>query len=247
MRNSIHIEPVDNSELSAKTKAALIELIRSQESDEPFKLPSEDQLSQMMGVSRNALRDVLASLEEMGLVTRQRSKGTLGNPKVARETCRLDTDPGLFSMIRQMGRTPRTDMTSVGMVQKNDPLMGAECQAYLEVSKRFYADDVPVVLTIDHILGELAEGKEELFPQLEKESCFSFLKRSCRVPVAYSMATFDVAHADAQLQELFQVGPEELFLVIDDIVYSKDLKIVCHARSYYRKGYLPVKVLRKGW
>ena len=58
---------------------------------------------------------------------------------------------------------------------------------------------------------------------------------------------FDVMQADEALQKLFHVGPEELFLVMDDIVYSRDLEIVCHAVSYYRKGYLPLKVLRKGW
>ena len=36
--------------------------------------------------------------------------------------------------------------------------------------------------------------------------------------VAYSMSTFDVMQADEALQKLFHVGPEELFLVMDDIV-----------------------------
>ena len=83
MKKDIEITPLDSSELSQRTKLALIELIRSSESDRPFKLPNEDKLAQMVGVSRNALRDALASLEEMGFVTRQRSKGTMANLVVA--------------------------------------------------------------------------------------------------------------------------------------------------------------------
>ena len=247
MLNKIEIPAVDSSELSYKTKMALIEFIRNQESDAPFKLPSEDVLAQMLGVSRNALRDVLASLEEMGLVTRQRSKGTLANPRVAKEICRLDTDPGNFSMIRQMGQAPRSDVISLSFVEERDPVLGPGSHSYLEVCKLFYADQAPVVFTIDHVEGAVAAGAQAQYPRLRHESCFSFLKERCRVPVAYSMATFDVMQADARLQGLFHVGPEELFLVVDDVVYSRDLKIVCHATSYYRKGYLPVKMLRKGW
>ncbi len=247
MQKKFEISPVDSSELSFKTKVALIDLIRSREGDEPFKLPSEDQLAQMLGVSRNALRDVLASLEEMGLVTRQRSKGTLANPRVARETCRLDTDPGLFSMIRQMGQEPRSQVTALVFCPERDPVLGEDSRSYLEICKLIYADDTPVVFTIDHVDGGVAEGTEDQLPRLEHESCFTFLKECCHLPVAYSVATFDVMQADKRLQSLFGVGPEELFLVVDDTVYSRDLKIICHATSYYRKGYLPVKMLRKGW
>lgn len=245
-RKGLHISPVDSAELSYKTKLALIDFIRGYETDQPFKLPSEDQLAQRLGVSRNALRDVLASLEEMGLVTRQRSKGTLANPKVARE-CRMDTDPGLIRMITRMGCQPRYEVTSLRFVEDKDSGLEQNSDSYLEVGKLFYADDTPVAFANDHVEGKIAAGHREQFEVLREENCFFFLKECCGVSVAYSMSTFDVMQADEVLQKLFHVGPEELFLVMDDIVYSRDLEIVCHAVSYYRKGYLPLKVLRKGW
>ena len=79
-RKGLHISPVDSAELSYKTKLALIDFIRGYETDQPFKLPVKISWLQRLGVSRNALRDVLTSLEEMGLVTRQRSKGDPGQP-----------------------------------------------------------------------------------------------------------------------------------------------------------------------
>ena len=245
-RNGLDILPVDSAELSFKTKMALIDFIRGHDSDQPFKLPSEDHLARRLGVSRNALRDVLASLEEMGLVTRQHSKGTLANPRVARE-CRMDTDPGLSRMITRMGYRSRHEVTALRFVEGVDSRLEQNSDSYLEVGKLFYADDIPVAFANDHVEGRLAAGHRERFDVLREENCFFFLKECCGVPVAYSMSTFDVMQADETLQALFRVGPEELFLVMDDIVYSRDLEIVCHAVSYYRKGYLPLKVLRKGW
>lgn len=247
MRKDIQITPVDNSELSQRTKLALIELIRSAPGDKPFKLPNEDKLAQLVGVSRNALRDALSSLEEMGLVTRQRSKGTLANPVVARETCRMDTDPGIFSMISGQGHTPRCDIVRLEFVEENDPVLGSESTSYLVLEKLFYAGDRPVVLCEDRIEGALARQAEAQIDYLRENSCFTFLKTHCKQPVAYSMATFDVLQAGERLQNLFGVGSDELFLEMDDVVYSRNLEIICHSTSYYRKGDFSVKVLRKGW
>lgn len=247
MQKNIQITPVDNSELSQRTKLALIEMIRSSTGDRPFKLPSEDKLAQMLGVSRNALRDALSSLEEMGLVTRQRSKGTLANPVVARESCRLDTDPGIFSMIQAQGYEPNCDVKRLEFVQGNDPVLGPNSKSYLALEKLFCAGDRPVVFCEDHIEGTVAQPAEAQIQNLRDQSCFHFLKEYCKQPVAYSMATFDVLQADERLQRLFNVGREELFLQMDDVVYSRDLEIICHATSYYRKGDFSVKVLRKGW
>jgi len=116
MANNFRITPVDSAELSYKTKLALIELIRGSQGDAPFKLPNEDLLAQKIGVSRNALRDALASLEEMGFVTRQRSKGTLANPKVAREIAQatgadylhLLPSEDLFFLLSQVYALPST-------------------------------------------------------------------------------------------------------------------------------------------
>jgi len=247
MANNFRITPVDSAELSYKTKLALIELIRGSQGDAPFKLPNEDLLAQKIGVSRNALRDALASLEEMGFVTRQRSKGTLANPKVARETCRLDTDPGLFRMIQGLGHTPRYEVKRLELVEERDPVLGPKSASYLAVEKLFYADDTPVAFCVDHILGELVKPVEDTIWRMREQSCFSYLKEYCGHPVAYSLASFDVNHAGPRLQSLFHVDSGELFVQMDDEVYSKDLQIICHATSYYRKGYLPIKVLRKGW
>ena len=62
MDDQLHILRVDNKQLSYKTKRALLDLIRTSSQDNvPFKLPNEDELSRRLGISRNVLRDALAS------------------------------------------------------------------------------------------------------------------------------------------------------------------------------------------
>ena len=98
---------MSSQQLSQRAKMALITMIQEKGiNGKPFKLPNEDELANQLGISRNILRDALMSLEEMGLVTRRRSKGTIASPAVANAVCRLDTEPELSAMIQRAGYTP---------------------------------------------------------------------------------------------------------------------------------------------
>ena len=73
--DELNIVRMNSQQLSYRTKMALISIIRENGKDgKPFKLPNEDELATRLGVSRNVLRDALMSLEELGFVTRRRSK-----------------------------------------------------------------------------------------------------------------------------------------------------------------------------
>ena len=63
-RNGLDILPVDSAELSFKTKMALIDFIRGHDSDQPFKLPSEDHLARRLGVHAGA--DVRLAFTKIG-------------------------------------------------------------------------------------------------------------------------------------------------------------------------------------
>ena len=76
--------------LSQTTKLAIINMIQhNAKPGVPYKLPNEGELAATLGVSRNVLRDSLASLAEMGLVTRRRGRGTIANTDLANAKCRI--------------------------------------------------------------------------------------------------------------------------------------------------------------
>lgn len=248
MTNKLHIARVDNELLSRKTKAALVEMILNNAGDgRPFKLPSEDHLAQMIGVSRNVLRDAMISLEQLGYVTRRRSKGTIANPRIANERCRLDTDPELCDMIEDQGQKPRFELKKLSFVNERDPVFGWESESYLNVEKLFFADDRPVAYCIDRINGRFVDRAEAPLLKLKQMSYFDFLNRYCGVTMAYTMANIDAEMAPDWLSREFGLEADEIVVVLEDQAYSCDLDIVGHSRVYFRKGHLPMRFLRKSW
>lgn len=248
MASDFHIVRVENEQLSRKTKAAIVEIILNNSKDgQPFKLPNEDQLAQMIGVSRNVLRDAMISLEQMGYVTRRRSKGTFANPRVANERCRLDTDPELCDMITDQGFKARFELKRLSFVNEQDPVFGRDSESYLNVEKLFFADDQPVAYCIDRINGKFVERAEDSIFRLKEISYFQFLKRYCNISMAYTMASIDAEMSDAWLEQVFGLHKSEIVILLEDNAYSCDLDIVGHSKVYFRRKFLPLRFLRKSW
>ena len=244
--DTLNITRMDSEQLSYKTKMALIDIIRINGTDgRPFKLPNEDELSQRLGVSRNVLRDALMSLEEMGIVTRRRSKGTMANPKIATAAGRLDTNPELFHMIEEAGYRPRVEAVRMGFVFEPDPAL--EGEFYLNVEKLFYADDLPAAYCADHISGKYANVSSELALELRELSHYKFIERHCRVSMAYTMAHIDAALPEPWLAEQLQIPAAEPVLLMDDYAYSYDHELVAHSTIWFRRGILDLQFLRKSW
>lgn len=237
---------MDSEQLSYRTKMALLDTIRLNGTDgRPLKLPNEDELSQRLGVSRNVLRDALVSLEEVGIVTRRRSKGTIASPQIANAACRLDTNPDLFRMIEAAGYRARVEAVKASFVFEPDPTLPGDC--YLNVEKLFYADDIPAAYCIDHIAGKYAHVSGESAMELRQMSHYKFMEQYCQVSMAYTMAHIDAAQPEPWLAGQLQIACTDPVLLMDDYAYSYDHELVAHSTIWFRRGMLDLKFLRKDW
>ncbi len=67
------------------------------------RLPRESVLAEKLGISRTQLRDILASLEREGFITRRHGVGTVINRHVLNAYTRMDIEIEFLDMIRQSG------------------------------------------------------------------------------------------------------------------------------------------------
>ena len=66
------------------------------------RLPRESVLAEKLGISRTQLRDILASLEREGFITRRHGVGTIINRHVLNVQTRMDIEVEFLDMIRKV-------------------------------------------------------------------------------------------------------------------------------------------------
>ena len=87
-------------------RAQLLTAMRTGEYAQCERLPRESMLCVELGISRTQLRDILASLEREGFITRRHGVGTIINRHVLNVHTRMDIEVEFLDMIRQNGFTP---------------------------------------------------------------------------------------------------------------------------------------------
>ena len=76
-KSQSEMERIENVPLTARARTAIMEAILERRFSE--RLPSEEQLAEMLNVSRTTIRTALQSLEQDGIITRKRAIGTTIN------------------------------------------------------------------------------------------------------------------------------------------------------------------------
>ena len=133
------------SSLKQQVKKKLMEYIQSMDLEKGNRLPSEEKLSTMFGVSRVTIRSALKELEMEGRIFSRHGSGTYVNPMARRIAFNLAVPELYENIIRKGGRTP--DVRVEGVITE---AAGEEAVSSLGVSlgetmvavkKTFFAGD----------------------------------------------------------------------------------------------------------
>jgi len=85
---------------------AIIETINKKEFKPGDRLPSEEELAEKFEVSRNSIRDALASLEQNGIIIRRQGIGTTVAPFSDQYRNRIDLYQNMFDLVSGSGHKP---------------------------------------------------------------------------------------------------------------------------------------------
>ena len=97
---------MDHQPAQSKTiRTQLLAAMREGEFAGCERLPRESVLAERLGISRTQLRDILASLEREGFITRRHGVGTIINRHVLDVQTRMDIELEFLDMIAQSGHT----------------------------------------------------------------------------------------------------------------------------------------------
>ena len=190
------------------------------------RLPPEDVLAQQLGISRVKLRDMLATLQANGYISRKKGIGTLINKHMLAETARLDMDTVYEEMISESGHIPSMLVQKIKLVSDipqeiRDRLqLAPEDTAYL-IEKTAFADDIPAIFTIDYIQRYCDELLDNLIVHAE---------------------AIAAGHTIADRLQLPEGAP---VLKLSSICYSQKLKPIMSSVEYYNTNMLPLSFLKR--
>ena len=228
-------------------RAQLLSDMKSGAYAEASRLPRESVLAVKLGISRTQLRDVLASLEREGFITRRHGVGTIINRHVLNVQTRMDIEIEFLDMIRQSGFTPAVAYSRMSEGTADQKIAGQlqipEGTPVIRVARLCTADGRPAIYCEDVL--EKALAKDGYTPEDLKLPIFHFLQRFCGVYPYLDLTDLRAAAADASLAEIFQVPPGTPLLQMEEVDYDIDGRPVFCSTEYFADGIFRHTVLRK--
>jgi GntR family transcriptional regulator len=186
------LERLDNRPLAAQVRDKILQAILSQSFDEG-RLPSEDELANMLNVSRTTIRTALHSLEQDGIITRRRALGTTVNQHVRPDLVALQQLAGFDWLLREKGHKVKVDVswTREQITPEITQLFGTDAEGEgLLTEKLFFADGELAIYIRDLVpWGEIARPpRGKLSPSL-----FDFSARHLTEPIDHAIVEIEPA------------------------------------------------------
>ena len=211
------------------------------------RLPRESVLAEKLGISRTQLRDILASLEREGFITRRHGVGTIINRHVLNAQTRMDIEVEFLDMIRQSGY-----LAEVAYVRVSDGTADAkiarqlaieEGSPVIRIARLCTADGRPAIYCEDVVDKSLVKGSYTIKDL--KLPIFHFLQQFCGIYPYLDLTDLKPITADAALAETLDVEIGAPVLYMDEVDFDIDGKPVFCSQEYFADGFFRHTVLRK--
>lgn len=232
---------------SKTIRAQLLSAMKSGKYADASRLPRESILSESLGISRTQLRDILASLEREGFITRRHGVGTIINRHVLEARSRMDIEVEFLDMIAQNGFEP-----AVAAFQASEDTADEKIARQLQipvgtpvlrVSRLCTADGRPAIYCEDVVEKSLIRGN---YTNTDlKQPIFHFLQTACGIYPYLDLTDLRPVVADETLAEIFRIPVGSPLLNMEEVDYDIDGKPVFCSNEYFADGVFRHTVMRK--
>jgi len=210
------------------------------------KLPSEPELAQELGVSRNSLREAIGLLQKEGLLLKRHGVGNFVTEWRPIVRGGIEKLTGITEFIKAQGLKAESKITCFKVSRCEDDIcerldinIGDEV-LLLETTK--YASEVPVALCMDIIPKALVEDFD---PSKIHNSVFEGLRVHYGIDIRYAECDLIPMLSDGELSEKLDVPVSTPLLLLEQLHYDFQSRRVLYSRSYFPSGRFTFKLIRR--
>ncbi|MDT8858966.1 GntR family transcriptional regulator [Alkalihalobacillus sp. MEB130] len=211
--------------------------------EEGEKLPSEFELSKLLGVSRATLREALRLLEEEGVVIRRHGVGTFVHSKPLFSAGIEELD-SVTDMIVKAKMNPGTIFLSSAVQDATEEdkrkFANDQLTEIMEIERVRTADDSPVVYCLDRIPNELVKHHSIH----ETKSIFRFLEDIGRT-ITYAITYVEPIGYHEHVSDILECEPGASLLLLKQMHYDQAEQPVLYSLNYFRADKFKFHVVRK--
>lgn len=236
--------------LSDEVKDNIIRYIKTMDLRKSNKLPNEDLLGSLFGVSRITIRSALNELASEGVIFRQQGRGTFVNIEALQMKVTLNPAVEFEDMIRNSGYSVEVKIVKTYKKTATKKLSGIlqiePTDEVIVVERMYYADKKPAALCIDAFPQKLL--KENIESSEYSQSIFKLLNTKCGKMITWDkveLSTVSIGE-DLNLGKYFQTdNMSKSLLLCEATNYDKSNQPIFYALEYIDTNFIKFNLIRQ--
>lgn len=196
-------------------------------------LPSEYQLCDLYGSSRETVRKALKQLTELGLIQKIRGKGSL-----VLDIQRFSFPISGITSFQELNKTLNMNATTDVLRKKRDVIPSDLAKGHvdsdrtaLHIERLRKIDNLPVVLDEDYLLDPpIAEVPDEA----AAGSLYAYFENDLGLKISYATKEITVEPVSKRIASLLALGDSNLAVVVRSMTYLADTMPFQLTASYHR-------------
>jgi GntR family transcriptional regulator len=215
------VEAVGGTSLAFRAREAILHSILERRFEDS-RLPPENELADMLGVSRTTVRSALQSLEQHGVLTRSPRRGTQVHGRLSPSMVALQRLIGFTRLLEEQGYTVETvttpNLTTAVPDEVASALGAAGGVPIYAISRLFFASGRPAIWVINYIASDLfteTPSDDQL-----AQSPFDMRELLVGGPVDHAVVELVPSRATDEVVKQLELEPAEAYLLVKETHYS---------------------------
>ncbi len=239
--------PLLRSQLHVQVRDRILELTRQRKLQAGDQLPSEADLSQTIGVSRNTIREALMTLERDGMVVRRHGIGTFITPVPQHLKTSLHQVLPIPELIASSGFEPHIKDLKIAVTQGPSEayqiLQTPSSEPLTSVSLLYLADKRPAIHITYWLIPSLGINSSDW--NTFDGHMINFIERLTPLRIHHTVARIFAVMATKELADTLKVKRSSPLLKMMHTAYTADGQPIYCSTSYQDSDLLEVTVVRQ--